>query len=83
VPPRENEEESTCANGGWTWSIPQKDVDTHGLKPRGRLSRVQRIHLNRDSLCGAIACLRHEINTGRRDFTPDVIVNAAFPEFGL
>lgn len=31
----------------------------------------------------ALACLRHEMTTGRRDFTLDMIVNAAFPELGL
>jgi len=31
----------------------------------------------------ALACLRHEMTTARRDFTLDVIVNEAFPELGL
>ena len=31
----------------------------------------------------ALACLRHEMTTGRRDFTLDMIVNEAFPELGL
>jgi len=31
----------------------------------------------------ALACLRHEMTTGGRDFTLDMIVNAAFPELGL
>jgi hypothetical protein len=31
----------------------------------------------------ALACLRHEMTTGRRDFTLDMIVNTAFPELGV
>ena len=31
----------------------------------------------------ALACLRHEMTTGRRDFTLDMIVNEIFPELGL
>ena len=31
----------------------------------------------------ALACLRHEITAGRRDFTLDMIVNEAFPDLGL
>ena len=32
---------------------------------------------------GALACLRHEMTTARRDFTLDMLVNEAFPELGL
>lgn len=32
---------------------------------------------------GALACLRHEMTTARRDFARDILVNEAFPELGL
>jgi hypothetical protein len=56
---------------------------------RGLVDGIQS-HLRRNGftsleICSAaaLACLRHEMTTARRDFTLDMIVNAAFPELGL